>query len=281
MKVRHGGFALLLLVFVQAAVAETEPIIRRTGRAIVQEILRYGRDAGSIATAPVHWNSDRWEKAGLAALALGAVLAADEEIQGLVERNRSDVTEDLANFATPFGGQRAQNISIGLILLGLAIDDPKLRDTGRDALEAYLFAGRILTPLLKRGVGRSRPFLAEGAYAFDPFSGQSSFPSGHATSAFAVATVMASQYRRPLVRYSVYGLASAVAYARVHDNVHFASDVVAGAMVGTVMGRAVVARNRRPGAPPAIFWSPVMLEDGFAVQVTISLEQVRRSFPRE
>jgi membrane-associated phospholipid phosphatase len=263
-----------------ASAADQESIPRKTGRAIVQEVFRYGRDARGIATAPAHWDAGRWEKAGFTALALAAVLASDQEIQERVQRNRSDLSQDVADFATPFGGQRAQNISIGLMLVGLAVRDPNLRDTGRDALEATLFAGRILTPQLKRAIGRSRPFEDEETYAFDPFSGHASFPSGHATNAFALASVVAAHYRRPWVRYSAYGLASAVAWARVHDDLHFASDVVAGAIIGTAMGRAVVARNRRPGAPPTVSWSPVMIDDGFAVQLTISVDQIRRPFPR-
>jgi membrane-associated phospholipid phosphatase len=281
MILRSLGLGFLVLCSAPLASAEDQQsILRKTGEAIAQEVLRYGRDARGIATAPTHWDADRWEKAGLTALALAAVLTSDEEVRELVQRNRSDLSQDVADFITPFGGQRAQNISIGLMLVGLAVRNPNLRDTGRDALEATLFAGRILTPQLKRAIGRSRPFVDEGTYAFDPFSGHASFPSGHAANAFALASVVAAHYQQPWVRYSAYGLASAVAWARVHDDLHFASDVVAGAVVGTAMGRAVVARNRRPGEPPTVSWSPVLLDDGFAVQLTISIDQIRRPFPR-
>jgi undecaprenyl-diphosphatase len=62
----------------------------------------------------------------------------------------------------------------------------------------------------------------------------SSFPSGHATSAFCAAALFSRRdpSRRPLY----YGLASVVAFSRIHVKIHHASDVVAGAAIGAVMG---------------------------------------------
>lgn len=62
----------------------------------------------------------------------------------------------------------------------------------------------------------------------------SSFPSGHASAAFTAAAVL-SQGRRGKVAF--YGLAAIVASSRIHVRIHHASDVVAGAAVGYVIGR--------------------------------------------
>ena len=62
----------------------------------------------------------------------------------------------------------------------------------------------------------------------------SSFPSGHATSAFCAASVL-SQGDPAWPAY--YALATVVAASRIHVRIHHASDVVAGVVVGSVLGR--------------------------------------------
>jgi membrane-associated phospholipid phosphatase len=81
-----------------------------------------------------------------------------------------------------------------------------------------------------------------------------SFPSGHATAAFAFASAVTAQAtvghpgRRWSVGLPLYAVAAGTAWARIHDNRHWASDVVGGAAVGTVAGLATVRFHRaRPG----------------------------------
>lgn len=81
-----------------------------------------------------------------------------------------------------------------------------------------------ITYPLKRIVGYPRPDT--GA--------PTSFPSGHAAQAFAVATVVAKEYGHRSVWYSVgaYSTATSVAVLRVLNNRHWSSDVLAGAAIG-------------------------------------------------
>ena len=69
----------------------------------------------------------------------------------------------------------------------------------------------------------------------------SSFPSGHATSGFLAASLLAEDSATPL---TWYALAGVVAASRVHVRIHHASDVVAGAVMGVAAGRLV--RRRWP-----------------------------------
>lgn len=83
----------------------------------------------------------------------------------------------------------------------------------------------------------------------------SSFPSGHATSGFMAATLLGKE-RSPLNRLGWYGLAGVVAASRVHVNIHHASDVVGGALIGVGLGRLVawiwpVAVRQKRSARPA------------------------------
>jgi undecaprenyl-diphosphatase len=63
-----------------------------------------------------------------------------------------------------------------------------------------------------------------------------SFPSGHASAAFVAASLLAPESRVPAFWYAV---AATVAYSRVHVRIHHASDVIGGAVLGIVMGRAL------------------------------------------
>src|ERR1017187_9460535 len=140
---------------------------------------------------------------------------------------------------------------------GLVSHNERLLDTGRDAVEAEILPAGIPTPLLKYAVGRVRPSDGSDADEFKPFSGNSSFPSGHATEAFAVASVLSARADGWVVPVVSYTLASCVGYARVHDRAHWASDVIAGGLVGTLIGRTIVRRHEggeaHPETPPAAY----------------------------
>jgi membrane-associated phospholipid phosphatase len=76
------------------------------------------------------------------------------------------------------------------------------------------------------------------------FNNPGSFPSAHASSAFAVATIFSGRYREHRwVPWVVYGLASAVALSRVPGQAHFPSDIFAGAVLGYSIGHFVVLRR--------------------------------------
>jgi len=102
----------------------------------------------------------------------------------------------------------------------------------------------IITPLFKIGIGRSRPNRGKGAHDFHPFSSNASFPSGHVTQAFAVASVIAEHYDSWYAKVGSYGLASMVGYARVEHNAHWVSDTLAGALIGTIVGTTITKFNK-------------------------------------
>lgn len=84
-------------------------------------------------------------------------------------------------------------------------------------------------------VGRARPDEGQGAWAFNgpsASSSQSSFASNHVTAAMALVTPFAQRYEQPWL----YGLASLTAIGRIQSNEHWASDTVAGALLGYAFG---------------------------------------------
>jgi undecaprenyl-diphosphatase len=71
-----------------------------------------------------------------------------------------------------------------------------------------------------------------------------SFPSGHSATAFAFATGVG--HVLPSTAIPLRGLAAVVAYSRVHAGVHYPGDVVAGALIGTMLAQLTVrALDRR------------------------------------
>ncbi|MFZ5790502.1 MAG: phosphatase PAP2 family protein [Pseudomonadota bacterium] len=103
---------------------------------------------------------------------------------------------------------------------------------------AFVFAAvalsGIVTDLIKLAVGRLRPnmLLQDGLYGFDPWHMDSDFrgfPSGHATTVFALA--LALGWIAPRWRWPAFIFALLIAATRIVINAHFLSDVVGGALV--------------------------------------------------
>jgi membrane-associated phospholipid phosphatase len=142
--------------------------------------------------------------------------------------------------------------SLGTYAVGRLRDQPKVAHLGMDLLQAQILSEILVEPL-KFAVRRERP---DG-------SNHQSFPSGHASVTFATATVIERHlgWRKAALGYVI---ASYVAMSRLHDNVHYLSDVVFGAAVGTIAGRTVVHHQ-------ADYWAvtPVAMPGG-GVAVMVS-----------
>ena len=226
--------------------------------AVTRAVRTYLSDAKSLATAPVHWKAKQWTRFGEGTLAVATVYAADQKLYDVVQRNRSACTDRFAKDITPFGGQRAVDLSLLMIAAGVLTHQTETRDAGRDSLESELWAAGVVTPLLKHAFGRARPSQNEGARSFNGFTSSShyeSFPSGHATNVFAFETAVAGHYDNWVVPAIVYSVASGVAFSRVNDRAHFPSDVVAGALIGRAVAKGVLTRHRR--SAPTWFITPL------------------------
>ncbi len=216
--------------------------------AVEHEVFRYAKDTRSLVTAPLHWDAHAWERFAEGSAVVLTLYSQDRPLYDRVQANRSSFTDSFAKRVTPFGGGRGMQLSVVLIVAGIGLHDDALRDAGRDALEADILAGGLVTPAIKHIAGRARPIQNEGSHSFHPFNAHfESFPSGHATSAFSIATAVAAHYDGWVVPSIAYTLASGVAFSRVNDRAHFFSDVAAGAMIGHAVARSLVARHAGAG----------------------------------
>lgn len=122
------------------------------------------------------------------------------------------------------------------IALQLALYAPRLRPAAWQILIAVLLAQMVVDHGLKPAFARTRPSAVAGARVIGHAPRTPSFPSGHATSSFAAATVLAYALRRRAARVAAFALAFLIAVSRVHVGVHYPLDVVAGSLLGIVIG---------------------------------------------
>jgi hypothetical protein len=173
------------------------------------------------------WSLDNLVVAGLGGGAALAIHPWDQNLNvHLLSHN--DAFNDIYAPAKYYGGTPVQlTLSIGSYAVGRIWDMPKVSHLGMDLLRAQIIAESIVEPL-KFAVGRERP---DG-------SNDQSFPSGHAAATFAAATVI-ERHLGWKYAWAGYAIAAYVASSRMHDNVHYASDVVFGSAIGVIAGRTV------------------------------------------
>lgn len=138
-------------------------------------------------------------------------------------------------------GWRLASVSLLLLAFAWAFSRPMLKLAAIQSLIAHGIAA-VLANVLKHLIGRPRPkFVHSGDWqmAISWISGLDSFPSGHTTASFAVATVLAKRF--PTWGPLCMGLATFVALSRVLRGSHFPTDVVGGAVVGILSGSIAAA----------------------------------------
>ncbi len=104
---------------------------------------------------------------------------------------------------------------------------------------SYILVEFLIKPL----VARVRPTVEMGAIIVGSLKTDYSFPSGHATIAFAMAVVL-SRYE-PRWRWGLYALAVFIAFSRVYLGVHYPLDVIGGALLGWGIGRLSYGKTQR------------------------------------
>jgi membrane-associated phospholipid phosphatase len=181
--------------------------------------------------------------AGVAA-AVGGVMVADSRIQKWVQKNRTEDGNDVFKHVQT-AGDAVFPVNAGLAVASYFFRDSeggnKLFQTSLVSLEAQGLASG-LTHLAKIAIGRKRPGEDPQGNSYSPGRIGSSLPSGHATNIFAFAAVFGDQYGPP-AQALLYTLAVAVSAERVYRNHHFTSDVLAGAVIGYVVGKALALRH--------------------------------------
>jgi membrane-associated phospholipid phosphatase len=222
-------------------------------------------DTSLVRPAPIVTRGDLKGAAigvGLTALAV----PADGWVRSSVRRPEWQVLEGIQQMARAgnlWGDPGVLTLSTGMWIGGRVTGHPHVAQVGLRAFETIGVSG-VITRVLKASIGRARPnhppyevWDVELGRGWDSIQGDGAYealPSGHATAAFAFASAVSNEVARiapehaRTIRLTTYGLATWTAYARVHTDAHWLSDVVLGAAVGTVTGWAVTRWHAtRPG----------------------------------
>ncbi len=183
----------------------------------------------------------------------------DEEIYSAIKdfQNSHDWVSDISPVIT-WGGEDAFVLSAGtlLYLSGVLSGKEKTKQTGLLALQTWVNAG-IVVQVGKLIFGRQRPSFEDGKdrwYGFpasmnkfkdEPSSKYDAFPSGHTIEAWALATVIAEQYKDiKIVPVISYSLATGVGLSRITEDTHWLSDVIMGAALGYSIGKFMVRERK-------------------------------------
>lgn len=168
-----------------------------------------------------------------AATSLGVIaFRDDQQISDLISKNKSVVTDAVTNVGNFVGSTAFIPIAAGSYFLGVVYKNNKLKKVGMITVGGTV-ASSIVVMGVKAAFGRMRPHELLGPYQFFN-NGHHSFYSGHTSQAFTLATIISEMYKDdyPIVPWIAYGVASLTAYARVHGQDHWASDVIVGAIAG-------------------------------------------------
>ena len=201
------------------------------------------RDAGELTRRAVRADRKNALVAGGLVLSIVGLGLLDDEIQRSFQKNRTGSLDDIAQ-GFDFLGSTPGTLITNFSLVGIGWLNKeykggrKLYRTAGISLEAQTFAG-IITWALKFSLGRARPHEGKGTSSFKPFhSFNTSFPSGHTSQAWAMATVFANHYDPPIPLIA-YTYATLMGLSRIYQDHHFASDVLAGAAIGYFIGKSL------------------------------------------
>lgn len=198
---------------------------------------------------PAHFTRKDYTRLAIVAGSTAILMAGDNEIKQFVQRNRQPFTDEVATIIEPTGTYYPMFLMAGMYVTSKLTKNKKLE-------HASLAAGKsvAITALFyastKAVVRRQRPAYTNNSFSYKaPFTGGrqfTSFPSGHTSTAFSVATALALEYKHtkwvPMVSYTLAGLTG---LSRIYQNRHWASDVLVGAAMSHFITKGIYYFEQR------------------------------------
>ena len=146
---------------------------------------------------------------------------------------RCALLDPIMTVYTQLGNAGILWIVLSVVLLCI----PKTRKAGFVSLLAMLLGLLCTNVVLKHLVGRTRPWLVvEGLVHMVEEHDPNSFPSGHTCAAFAAASAWCRTLPKRWMKVVAVVMAALMGFSRLYVGVHFPTDVLAGAAIGTVCG---------------------------------------------
>lgn len=210
---------------------------------------QFGNETWDFIKQPTKWDGNDWLKIGLIGVGTFLIMeTTDQPIRDAVLKDQKHFKSVPVEFGRIWGDLPAPVILFGgFAIFSLLADDIGTRKIAYEIGQASLYAG-VITYLLKSAIGRSRPFINEGAKSFRPFSklfnqDLHSLPSGHATTAFVLSTVLSRNAKPVWLKILAYLPAALTLVSRVYQDKHWASDEFMGAVLGYSIAKWVVDKH--------------------------------------
>lgn len=207
-------------------------------------LFSYIIDFKDIVLLPTKWQTDDWTLAAFSATSMGVLYMNDQELNDWVQTSHSKFGNDVAKYVIEPWGSGLYSIPLLAAMYGYG----KFSNNNRPAWVALQGAKAVvlasfITGGLKMAFHRHRPNESNNPYQYDGIAfsfDHLSLPSGHTALAFALATTLSCNYRdKPWVTVVAYSLATTVGLSRIYQKQHWASDVLAGALIGYVVGKSI------------------------------------------
>ncbi len=207
----------------------------------------YWTNTRDWVTAPVRWQGKDWLNVAAIAGTTLAITAIDQPVNEFFKTHKTDALTSLSTYGLePLSNYYALAAIAGFMAHGTLAKNSRSRSTALIAMESFVIS-TLLVKIPKYAAGRIRPnaWWDPGPDEWLGPNNGKSFPSGHTTTAFAVASVIAWQYKdTPWVPATVYSLATMAGLSRVYDNRHWLSDIFGGAVFGIVTGRFICKQHQ-------------------------------------
>jgi len=240
-------FFALFLLSTQLKLSAQTPAFESYAYKVDKTYLKsYWTVAKKIPTGPARWKTAEWVAMGVILAGGTIVYIYDNQIREFIQRSPSLAKDNTATyFFEPWGsGLYPAALLGGFYIYGLTAEDLRARQIALGGVQAFIMSG-LTAEIIKQLTHRYRPYQSDPANPrlWDgPFTGfeYTSFPSGHTTTAFAIASLVSSVYKDKIwVGILSYGIASGVAWSRVYQNQHWPSDVFIGAALGFAIGKTI------------------------------------------
>ncbi len=174
-----------------------------------------------------------------APILLGFLFSVDPFVKQWAQEGwQGEFGDDVASVGEALGEPAVMAVAAGgAVIVGAFQGSEGLKRS--TAIVAGMLAGPINNAAIKYVTGRVRPSSTDSPLDFQPFSGNVSFPSGHVSVPFSVAGALVAGTDRPWVGIPFYAAGLLTGFARIYDNAHWFSDVVASAVIASVVSQRV------------------------------------------
>jgi len=232
---RHYGYPVLALdpnpYFPMRAILNKWPFLK----GLVLSIL--------LSFMPLNWSIKDWSRVILAVGGTLAVMTLDQDIKDFIHVDLELLPQDVVWLEKGLNGRSLTIYMTVAYLGGLALKNNLVTRVTLMCAESFVLSGAV-GQVIKYSVGRHRPKTGDSPWTWDgpqiEHSSSKSFPSGHTTVAFAIATTLILTVRQKWVGGLGYFLAVLTAITRVVKKQHWTSDVLFGAIIGYFVARQVV-----------------------------------------